>query len=116
MSSLAARRIQIAVLIATIAVTALLAAWIISPEASLGRVMGASVATLPLWIFIPALSRKQRRAYAAMTLCVVPYLVAALTELIANPGARIWASTMLVLTFGLFVLLIAVLRVTRNAA
>ena len=49
-----------------------------------------------------------------MTLCVVPYLVGALTELIANPAARVWASMALLVAFTLFVLLIVFLRLTRT--
>lgn len=51
-----------------------------------------------------------------MTLCVVPYMVGALTELIANPAARVWASTALLVAFTLFVLLIVFLRLTRTHA
>jgi uncharacterized membrane protein len=51
-----------------------------------------------------------------MTLCVVPYMVGALTELIANPAARVWASSALLVAFSLFVLLIVFLRLTRTLA
>lgn len=88
-------------------------AWILTPTVSLVRLGSAVLLTLPLWIFIPALHRGERRKYAAMTLCVVPYLVLALTELVANPAARILASAILLLAFALFGLLIVFLRVTR---
>jgi uncharacterized membrane protein len=48
-----------------------------------------------------------------MTLCLAPYLVIALTELVANPASRFWSTATLVLSFTLFLLLIAFLRVTR---
>jgi uncharacterized membrane protein len=66
-------------------------------------------------LLLPSLQRGDRRRYAVMTLCIIPYLVVALTELIANPGARIWAGSVMSLTFALFVASIAYLRVSRSA-
>lgn len=94
----------------------LLAAWIAVGGLSTPRLLFAAGATLPLWLLLPALTRGHRRSYAAMSLCVVPYLVVALTELVANPAARPWASVMLSLSFTLFVLLVAYLRLTRPPA
>lgn len=106
-------RVRIAVLAATALLIVAVLAWILTPTVSLGRLASAVLVTLPLWIFIPALHRGERRKYATMTLCVVPYLVLALTELVANPAARILASAILLLAFALFALLIVFLRVTR---
>jgi uncharacterized membrane protein len=105
--------VRVAVLAATALLILAVLAWILMPIVTLGRFVWAALVTLPLWIFIPALHRGERRKYAAMTLCVVPYLVLALTELVANPVARIQASAILLLAFALFALLIAFLRVTR---
>ena len=106
-------RVRVAVLAATALLILAVLAWILIPTVSLWRLASAVLVTLPLWIFIPALHRGERRKYAAMTLCVVPYLVLALTELVANPAARILASAILLLAFALFALLIVFLRVTR---
>lgn len=111
-----AARVRVAVLGATALLILAVLAWILLPAVSLGRLASAALMTLPLWIFIPALHRGERRKYAAMTLCVVPYLVLALTELVANPAARILASAILLLAFALFGLLIVFLRITRPGA
>lgn len=101
------------VLAAIAALSALIVAWALSASRSgVGIVLGIA-ATLPLLAFVPTVRRGVRRGYAALTLCLVPYLAAALTELVANPAARVWASAMLLLSFGLFVLSIAFLRATR---
>jgi uncharacterized membrane protein len=50
-----------------------------------------------------------------MTLAVAPYLALALMEVLANPAARIWAATCLLIAFALFVSLIAYLRATRRS-
>ena len=78
------------------------------------RVGIAIAVTLPLVAFLPAIVRDRRRGYAALTLCLVPYLVGALTELVANPGARTWAAITLLLAFALFVMAIVYLRLTRR--
>lgn len=107
-------RIRNAVLGATTLLIVAVSTWILVPTPSWPRILWAALVTLPLWIFAPALRRGDRRKFAALTLCVVPYLVLALMELIANPSARVLASVMLLLAFALFVLAIAYLRVTRT--
>jgi uncharacterized membrane protein len=73
----------------------------------------ALVCTGPLWIALPWLLRRNRKAFAAFTLCVIPYLIAGITEAVASPPWRIWAALVLCVSFLLFVSLIAYLRVTR---
>jgi uncharacterized membrane protein len=107
------RPVRIAVLGTTALLVALFGGWIVGASPSLVRVMLALLATLPLWAFVPSLSRGKRRSYAALTLCLVLYLTWSLTELVANPSARIWASSTLLLSFILFILLIVYLRATR---
>src|SRR5690606_26737781 len=98
--------------VATVSVLiGVLAAWILAPGWSVARLLFAVAATLPLWALLPGLARGHRRTHAATSLCVVPYLVIALMELIANPDARWWASSALCASFVLFVFLIAYLRV-----
>jgi len=106
-------RVRVGSVVCTTLLVAIVIAWIIEPAVSILRIGTAAVVTLPLWAWTPALWRGSRKSFAAMTLCVVPYLVGALTELIANPAARVWASTALLVAFTLFVLLIVFLRLTR---
>jgi uncharacterized membrane protein len=74
------------------------------------------ICTSPLWIPVPWLLRQNRKAYAAYTLCVIPYLIVGITEAVANPQWRPWAAFVLCVAFLLFVGLIAYLRVTRPTA
>jgi hypothetical protein len=62
------------------------------------------------------LIRGNRRSFAATTLCLLPYLVIALTETIANPAGRARASLGLALVLWQFVALSAYLRATRDTA
>ena len=107
-------RVRVGSVVCTTLLVAIVIAWIIEPVVSILRIGTAAVVTLPLWAWTPALWRGSRKSFAAMTLCVVPYMVGALTELIANPAARVWASTALLVAFTLFVLLIVFLRLTRT--
>src|SRR3954453_416503 len=84
--------------------------------ASTGTLSSAILCTTPLWIPLPWLWRGNRKTYAAFTLCVIPYLIAGITEAVASPRWRGWAGFVLCLSFLLFVSLIAYLRVTRPVA
>jgi uncharacterized membrane protein len=108
-----AQGLRNAVIGATLLLIALIVGWMLSSRISGIRVLACIAVTLPLWVLLPSLRGGNRRRYAAMTLCLVPYLVIALTELIANPSSRAWSSAVLLLSFTLFILLIAFLRVTR---
>lgn len=70
---------------------------------------------VPLLLPLPGLLRGQRRAYAAATLCVTPYLVYGLTEVIANPAARGTAASILVVSLAWFLALVHYLRLSRPA-
>jgi uncharacterized membrane protein len=97
------------------ALLALVMAWQFSSAPSPQRLLLAVLLTLPLWAPLPGLLRRDRRTYAWATLCVIPYFVLALTEVIASPQSRIWSGTCLALALMLFVGLIGYLRVTRAA-
>ncbi len=116
MNALKPTSIRSASVAAIVALIVVLLAWSLSTGTSSIRLGFAAVITLPLVAFLPALVRSRRRGYAALTLCLVPYLVGALTELVANPGARTWAAVTLLLAFTLFVLAIVFLRLTRSVA
>jgi uncharacterized membrane protein len=73
-----------------------------------------AAALVPVLLPLPGLLRGGRRAYAAATLCVTPYLVYGLTEVIANPQARGAATSILVASLAWFVALVLYLRITRT--
>jgi uncharacterized membrane protein len=76
--------------------------------------LGWTVAVLaPLLLLLPGLLRGQRRAHAGATLCVTPYLIYGLTEVIANPASRAVAAAILVASLAWFVALVNYLRLTR---
>jgi uncharacterized membrane protein len=106
-------RIRDVVIALTLLLILLVFAWTVAPDVALRRVPFAVLATAPLWLCLPKLRAGHRRTYAWLTLVLVPYLVLALTETIANPGARGWAGATLFAAFGLFVSLIGFLRVSR---
>ena len=67
-------------------------------------------AVLPLLAPLPGLISGRRHTYAWATLFAVPYLIFALTELLANPAARWVAALSLLLVFGWFCTMILFLR------
>jgi uncharacterized membrane protein len=84
-----------------------------------GGVDGAALVTLllllaPLALPLRGLWRGERRSYAWATLCLMPVLVFAATESIANPTARIPAALLLFLALLAFGALVAHLRATRG--
>jgi uncharacterized membrane protein len=99
-----------------LALIALLFGWALAPGFSVTRLLWTALGTTPLWIAAPRLWTGHERTYKWMTLLVVPYVVFALTETIANPPARLWATVCSLMAFALFVLLIAYLRATRAPA
>jgi uncharacterized membrane protein len=56
----------------------------------------------------------RRHTYAWATLFAVPYLIFAVTELLANPRARWVASQSLVLVFAWFCAMVLYLRASRG--
>jgi uncharacterized membrane protein len=111
-----ARILRRGAVIVELALIALLFAWALVPEPSLQRLLWAAVGTAPLWIVAPRLLAGHQRTYKWTTLLVVPYIVFALTETIANPPARRWAMACSIIAFALFVLTIAYLRATPSPA
>lgn len=70
-------------------------------------------AVVPLLAPLNGLVHGRRYTYAWATLFAVPYLVFALTELLAKPAARVVASLTLLLVFAWFCVMILYLRVSR---
>jgi uncharacterized membrane protein len=73
---------------------------------------------VPLLLPLRGLLRNDRRSQAWATLCVTPYLIYGMTELVANPRLRVLAAAILVASLALFAALVASLRLGRggNAA
>jgi len=69
---------------------------------------------LPLAAPIPGIVRGVRRTYAWATLCVAPYFIYGITEVIANPAVRGAAAAILFASFAWFVTLVAYLRLSRG--
>ena len=69
---------------------------------------------LPLAAPIPGIVRGIRRTYAWATLCVAPYFIYGITEVIANPAVRGAAAAILFASFAWFVALVAYLRLSRS--
>jgi uncharacterized membrane protein len=72
------------------------------------------LAVLPLLAPLNGLIRGRRHTYAWATLFAIPYLVFAVTELLANPAARWVAAASLLLVFGWFCTMILYLRASRG--
>lgn len=105
-----ARRLTLAavVLLGACVVAAALPAF--SWPTSLARL---AILLVPLLLPLPGLLRGQRRTYAWATLCVTPYFIYGLTEVIANPAVRAPAGAILFASLGWFVTLVIYLRATR---
>lgn len=74
------------------------------------------VMLLPVAAPVPGLWRGIRRTYAWATLCVAPYFIYGVTEVIANPAVRGTAGAILFASLAWFVALVAYLRLSRYPA
>jgi uncharacterized membrane protein len=88
------------------------AAWALE-AASIGRVF-AAIAFLPLLLPLPGLLGNSGRAVRAAPLALAPVLALAVTEILANPPARLWAGLSLTLVLAAFAALIAAIRVSTR--
>jgi uncharacterized membrane protein len=68
---------------------------------------------LPLLLPLPGLWRGNRRTCAWATLCVAPYFIYGVTEVIANPAVRFTAAMILFSGLAWFASLVYCLRVSR---
>jgi len=71
---------------------------------------------LPVLAPLPGILRGRRRTFAWATLCVAPYFVYGITEVIANPAVRLAAGAILFASLGWFVTLVRYLRLSRPGA
>jgi uncharacterized membrane protein len=104
---------------AVLTAAALLAAAVVGAAVRHGagpeRLLLAAVWLVPLLLPMRGLFAGRRRAHAWATLCVLPYLVFAVAEMIANPAARTAAAAVAFASLVWFAALVAYLRVTRRA-
>jgi uncharacterized membrane protein len=83
-----------------------------APTAALAAALGVAP-----WLAIgPSLWRGDRARHSAAALLTAPYLGYGLMELLANPGARLYAAALALLAFAVCVALIAFLRLSRPSA
>ncbi|MEI6458654.1 MAG: DUF2069 domain-containing protein [Pseudomonadota bacterium] len=73
------------------------------------------VGALPWLLLLPRLVRGDRRGALWAVLLTSPYIAYGLMEMLANPGARLWAALQVLLAFAVFVASIAHLRLSRPA-
>ena len=73
-----------------------------------------AAAVIPLLAPLPGLVRGRRYTYAWATLFAAPYVVFAVTELLANPAARWVASLSLLLVLAWFCAMVLYLRASRE--
>lgn len=104
----------LAAVLVALAALALCVAWAASRSAPWpGAGLLIAVLLAPLLLPLPGLLRGSRRACAWAALGLAPSLVYGCVEVVANPAARVAAAAVLLAGFGLFVALVARLRLTR---
>jgi uncharacterized membrane protein len=99
-----------------VALVAVVTAWQMTPIPTTRGALRALLLLLPALAPAIGLWRGSRYTYRWATLCVMPYFVVGLTEVVANPAARAWSAALLGVSLGWFVSLIAFLRVTKTVA
>jgi uncharacterized membrane protein len=78
-----------------------------------GNLLLTLVLLLPVAAPVPGIVRRIRRTYAWATLCVAPYFVYGITEVVANPTVRGAAAAVLFASLAWFVALVGYLRLSR---
>lgn len=112
----AARRARSLVFALVAALCAVLIAWHAVRFTPKTATFVLAVALVPWLLPLRGLLAGDRRTYAATTLLTLPYLAYGLMEVLANPGARVYAGATVFLAFALFVALVAYLRLSRPPA
>lgn len=75
-----------------------------------------AVLLVPLLLPLRGILRGERRTYAWATLCVAPYFIYGVTEVLANPAVRVAAAAILFASLAWFASLVDYLRRSRPAA
>jgi uncharacterized membrane protein len=71
------------------------------------------VGVLPWLLMLPSLWRGQRTQHVAATLLLSPYLAYGLMDWVANPGAKGYALSLVLIATALFMAVIVYLRLSR---
>ena len=105
---------------ATVALAALLCAvfvaWHVLRYSAATALLACTLGVTPWLLLGPGLWRGERQRHAAALLLVSPYLAYGLTEVLANPGARLYAGTTVLLAFGIAITALAFQRLTQPPA
>jgi len=112
----ALRAARNAVAILVVLLCALFALWHAARYTAPTAALATAIGVAPWLAFAPGLRRGDRSRTLAATLLTVPYLGYGLMEVLANPGARVYAGALVLLAFALFVALLACLRLSRPSA
>ena len=113
--SSAASRLRLAAVVAVVLLLALIFRWVLMSP-SVGRIIIAAVVAVPVALGAPFLHAGHRRTYIWMTLALAPALILGLTEAVASPASRVWATLLLLDLLATFALLIAYLRATSSSS
>ena len=97
----------------TLLLLALLLAWQLVHQPSVGRWVLAALLCVPAAAVLTSLLRHRPHTPTWTILCAIPYVILGLMELIANPLERGWALGCASLAFVQFVVLAAALRAQR---
>ncbi|HKU15162.1 MAG TPA: DUF2069 domain-containing protein [Steroidobacteraceae bacterium] len=111
----AAARLRLAAVLTTVVLLALVLRWVLVAP-SIARIVIAAVVGVPVALGAPFLHAGHRRTYIWMTLALAPALILGLTEAVANPASRAWATLLLLDLLATFALLIAYLRATGSSS
>ena len=100
-----------AAVVAWLLLAASVACWPFT-DAGIGWMI-SSLAFVALLLPLPGIFRASNRALRAAPMAIAPALVFAITEVIANPPARPWATATLGLALLAFAAVLAVLRAAK---
>lgn len=112
MNSVLARRWRGVTLGSVALLIAIVFAWQLWPTPGVEGTARGVALSVPLLLPVQGLWQGKRYTYRWATLCVLPYFIVGLTEVVANPSSRPWTGAMLAVALTWFVGLVAYLRVT----
>ncbi len=95
-------------LIATL--LAVLTVWHVRRYSAGAAAIALSLLFTPWLLALPGVARGHRRTLQMAAFLTTPYLVYGLTEVLANPGARVYAGMTVLTAFALFVAIVHALR------
>jgi uncharacterized membrane protein len=114
--SRAARRARAVVLLLVVLLCGWFVLWHLARFSRGTALLAGAAGVLPWLLLAGGLVRGRPQACLAALLLTTPYLGYGLMEVLANPGARAYAATLVFLSFALAVAAIACLRLTRRRA